>query len=74
MCFATRCLLALLTDALVVESGDQNEVDRGADNPTSFIPIMKPVSEAKARSRAVVPLKKTKNGIFSKVLIYCLFC
>jgi hypothetical protein len=21
-----------------------------------------------------VPLKKTKNGIFSKVLIYCLFC
>jgi hypothetical protein len=40
--------------SLVVVSGGQKQVDRGADNPTSYIPIMKPVREAKARSRAML--------------------
>jgi hypothetical protein len=39
--------------SLVVVSGGYNQVDRGADNPTSYIPTMEPVREAKARSRAM---------------------
>jgi hypothetical protein len=49
---------------LVVVSGGYNRVDRGADNPTSY--IMKPVKEGKARSRVVVPQKKKKKYIVKK--------
>jgi hypothetical protein len=45
--------------SVVVVSGGYSQVDRGADKCTSYnLTIMKPVREAKARSRAVVPLKK----------------
>jgi hypothetical protein len=63
-CFATRCLLALLTDV----PGGCIRVARtrlivGLITPhRTYLTIMKPVREAKARSRAVVPLKK-KNTI-----------
>jgi hypothetical protein len=36
--FATRCLLALLTDVLGGRIRWLGQVDRGADNPTSYIP------------------------------------
>jgi hypothetical protein len=38
--------------SLMAESGCLEQVDRGADNPTSYYKktIMKPVREAKARS------------------------
>jgi hypothetical protein len=48
--------------SLVVKLGWLEQVDRGADNPISYIPIMKPVSEANARSRAVAPLKEEEEA------------
>jgi hypothetical protein len=57
---ATRCLLALLTDV----PGGHIRVARtrlivGLITPHRiYLTIMKPVKEAKAQSRAVVPLKK----------------
>jgi hypothetical protein len=57
-CFATRFLLALLKD---VPDGRIRWLEPGWSwgwKPTSYIPIIKPVREAKARSRAVALLKK----------------
>jgi hypothetical protein len=62
-CFATRCLLALLTDV----PGCRIRVARtrlivGLITPhRSYLTIIKPVREAKVRSRAVVPLEKQNN-------------
>jgi hypothetical protein len=47
--FTTRCLWLLNQD-------DQNQIDRGADNPHRNFPVTKPVREAKARLWAVAPL------------------
>jgi hypothetical protein len=58
ICFATRCLLALLTDV----PGGRIKVTRirlivGLIIPhRTYLTLMKPVREAKARFRAVVPL------------------
>jgi hypothetical protein len=50
-CFAMRVSGSYYYMSLMAESGCLEQVDRGADNPTSFYKtIMKPVREAKARS------------------------
>jgi hypothetical protein len=60
---ATMCLLALLTDV----PGGRIRVARirlivGLITPYRiYLTIMKPIREAKARSRALVPLKKKKK-------------
>jgi hypothetical protein len=52
--------------SLVANQADQNQVDRGADNPHRNI-ITKPVMEAKARLWAVVPLMMMTNYWFQRM-------
>jgi hypothetical protein len=77
-CFTTRCLLALLADV----PGGRIKVTRtnlivGLITPhCTYLTIMKPVREAKARFRAVVPLMMMMvymlHGSFSQCSVFCL--